>query len=488
VTVTAKASDIEGLIYKAREHDMRTSPVHVQGRFHATDYRRVAEKLIKFESLFKDSQFGDASTLLVPVRDTAAGERLEKGSLSRFALQNTLLNVADWYKTLSRSLKDIKGLNQTIAIAGNGYFIPKALFRDSGARLMNLGSAELSGTNLGTSSLSHHENINGIANGIADIHDVESHEDLSQYPSHSIAIVGMAGRFPGADSVDELWKLITEERTTVEPAPVARLHLPQTGDHENTKWWGNFLNNPDAFDHKFFRKSSREAVAWDPQQRILLEVIYEALESAGYFGPSAGSEPLDYGCYIGAVMNNYYDNLSCHAGTAYATVGTSRCYLSGCMSHYFGWTGPSLTIDTACSSSLVAINTACRAIWSGECSRAIAGGTNVICSPFDYQNLSAAGFLSPSGQCKPFDADADGYCRGEAVAVVVLKPLKDAIDAEDNILGVVVGSAANQNHNFSHITAPYSGSQVELYQKVMELGNVHPESVTYVEAHGTGSK
>ncbi|VUC28732.1 unnamed protein product [Clonostachys rosea] len=487
VTVTAKASDIEGLILKTREQEFRTSPVHVQGRFHTADYRLVAEKLMKFESLFKHSQFADATALQAAVRDTATGERIEKGSLSRFALQNTLLDVADWYKTLSLSLEGIKGFNQTIAFAGSGYFIPKSLFRDSGAQLINLGSVELSGTDFGTGFPTSQENINGMTNGITSIHDVQDHKDMSKYPSHSIAVVGMAGRFPGADSVDELWKLITEGKTTVEPAPVERLHLPQTGDHANTKWWGNFLNNPDAFDHKFFKKSSREAIAWDPQQRILLEVIYEALESASYFGPSATSEPLDYGCYIGAVMNNYYDNLSCHAGTAYATVGTSRCYLSGCMSHYFGWTGPSLTIDTACSSSLVAINTACRAIWSGECSRAIAGGTNVICSPFDYQNLSAAGFLSPSGQCKPFDADADGYCRGEGVAVVVLKPLKDAIDAKDNILGVVVGSAANQNHNFSHITAPYSGSQVELYQKVMELGNVQPESVTYVEAHGTGT-
>ncbi|KAF2275385.1 putative polyketide synthase [Westerdykella ornata] len=157
------------------------------------------------------------------------------------------------------------------------------------------------------------------------------------------------------------------------------------------------------------------------------------------------------------------------------------------MSHYFGWTGPSLTIDTACSSSLVAINTACRAIWSGECSRAIAGGTNVICSPFDYLNLGAAGFLSPSGQCKPFDAGADGYCRGEGVAAVVLKPLSDAIKENDNILGVIVGSAANQNHNFSHVTVPHSGSQVNLYQKVMKLGNIEPGAVTYVEAHGTGT-
>ncbi|KAL4993159.1 hypothetical protein BDV10DRAFT_199901 [Aspergillus recurvatus] len=287
----------------------------------------------------------------------------------------------------------------------------------------------------------------------------------------------MAGRFPGADSVDELWDLIVQTKTTVQPAPVERLGLPTTGDYASTKWWGNFLNDPEAFDHKFFKKSSREALAWDPQQRILLEVLYEALESASYFSASNTTEPRDYGCYIGAVMNNYYDNLSCHPATAYATVGTSRCYLSG----------PSLTIDTACSSSLVAINMACRAIWSGECSRAVAGGTNVICSPFDYQNLGAAGFLSPSGQCKPFDADADGYCRGEGVAAVVLKRLSDAVQDHDNILGVIVGSAANQNHNCGNIVAPYSPSQVELYQKAMKLGGVEPESVSYVEAHGTGT-
>ncbi|KAI0862679.1 BcPKS19, polyketide synthase [Xylaria cubensis] len=320
---------------------------------------------------------------------------------------------------------------------------------------------------------------------IKGLSDVSS--NVHEYPPHSIAIVGMAGRFPGADSVDEFWELILEGTTMVEPAPVERLRLPQTGHHTETKWWGNFLRDPEAFDHRFFKKSSREAIAWDPQQRILLEVAYEALESAGYFGLSSTAETDDYGCYIGAVMNNYYDNLSCHPATAYATLGTSRCFISGAISHYFGWTGPSLTIDTACSSSLVAINTACRAIWSGECSRAIAGGTNVITSPFDYQNLHAAGFLSPSGQCKPFDAAADGYCRGEGVGVVILKKLSDAIADNDNILGVIVGSAANQNHNFSHITVPHSGSQASLYQKVMGLGGVKPESVSYVEAHGTGT-
>ncbi|KAK7754813.1 Type I Iterative PKS [Diatrype stigma] len=326
------------------------------------------------------------------------------------------------------------------------------------------------------------------ANGLSSAN--VAHDDairLADYPSHSIAVVGMAGRFPDADSVDELWELLLEGRSAVKPADVERLQLPQTGRHANVAWWGNWLRDPEAFDHRFFRKSSREAIAWDPQQRILLQVVYEALESAGHFGPSSTPEPDDYGCYIGAVMNSYYDNLSCHPPTTYATIGTGRCFLSGCMSHYFGWTGPSLTIDTACSSSLVAINTACRAIWSGECSRAIAGGTNVISSPGDYQNLQTVGFLSPTGQCKPFDASADGYCRGEGVGVVVLKLLSDAVRDNDNILGVILGSAANQNRNFSHITVPHSDSQVDLYHKVMKLGNVTPGSVTYVEAHGTGT-
>ncbi|KAH8727766.1 BcPKS19, polyketide synthase [Phaeosphaeriaceae sp. PMI808] len=317
--------------------------------------------------------------------------------------------------------------------------------------------------------------------------ETEPSNDFSNYPPHSIAIVGMAGRFPEADSVEELWELMLEGKSTVKPAPVDRLQLPQDGPHAETKWWGNFLRDPESFDHRFFKKSSREAIAWDPQQRVLLEVVYEALESTGHFGPSPTAETDDYGCYIGAAMNNYYDNMSCHPPTAYATVGTSRPFLSGAMSHYFGWTGPSLTIDTACSSSLVAINTACRAIWSGECSSAIAGGTNIISSPFDYQNLHAAGFLSPSGQCKAFDTDADGYCRGEGVAVVVLKRLSDAIRDNNNILGVIVGSAVNQNHNSNHITVPHSGSQVDLYRKVMKLGNIGPESVSYVEAHGTGT-
>lgn len=465
----------------------------MQGRFHCAVHSSTVEKLAKLLAHSAELQFPNVANLQAPVRSPFNGGVIKEGSLSRLALENTLLKPTDWHRTLKSAILQLPDTRRVVAFAGFGNHIPASLVQTSALQVLSLGDLDGSKSRRPTEGSPDHGLSNGaFVNGTSRSTDWTSPDETTEeprYPPHSIAIVGMSGRFPGADSLDELWELLLSGRSMAERAPSDRLRLPgpENGDHSGTQWWGNFIRDPQAFDHRFFNKSSREAIAWDPQQRILLEVVYEALESAGYFGAKSTPEPDDYGCYIGAVMNNYYDNVSCHPPTAYATLGTSRCFLSGCMSHYFGWTGPSLTIDTACSSSLVAINTACRAIWSGECSRAIAGGTNVFTSPFDYQNLRAAGFLSPSGQCKPFDASADGYCRGEGVGVVVLKPLTAAVQENDNILGVIVGSAANQNRNLSHITVPHSGSQVQLYRRVMQLAGIEPESVSYVEAHGTGT-
>ncbi|KAK4504497.1 hypothetical protein PRZ48_005413 [Zasmidium cellare] len=493
VTITLPAETSEAFAIKANEMGMYTKPLAVHGRFHTTRHSDAVQKLLRF---FETSNSAKTRDLQVPVRDTATGKAIVEACTIRLALENVLANVSDWYTTIEKSISASKRTKQTILCVGGYSCIPASLSRSGNVRVVAINgrphSSERTNGNLrklpNGSDEADHGTENGITTNQHDYHDQEpnhdsSSDDLSQYPPHAIAVVGMAGRFPEADTLDDLWELMMEGRSTVKAAPIERLGL----SHGETKWWGNFLNDPTSFDNKFFNKSSREALAWDPQQRILLEVIYEALESAGYFGASGFTEPRDYGCYIGAVMNNYYDNLSCHPATAYATVGTSRCYLSGAMSHHFGWTGPALTIDTACSSSLVAIHSACQAIWAGDCSRAVAGGTNVISSPFDYQNLAAAGFLSPSGQCKPFDAAADGYCRGEGVGVVVLKRLSDALKENDDILGVIVGSAANQNHNCGAITAPDSNSQVDVFQTVARAANVDAESVSYVEAHGTGT-
>ncbi|KAK8108232.1 Methylphloroacetophenone synthase [Apiospora kogelbergensis] len=485
VTVTLRHVDVDGFLFKVRGLGLRAKSVPVHGRFHSDGHAKAVDKLVELVRRERELQFPGGKELRAPVRSTVDGGLLAleyQLQLTRIVLESLLLKPANWYATLRASVEQLATSmsNKTIIFAGFGNHIPASLVQGSSLQVFPL--RNLKGANAKPNGIN-------VINGVYDTQaiPVTATDDLSQYPSHSIAIVGLAGRFPGADSVDELWDLLLARKSMVEPAPVERLHLPHTGDYANTKWWGNFLRDPDAFDHRFFKKSSREALIWDPQQRILLEVVYEALESAGYFGIAAAAQPDDYGCYIGAVMSSYYDNVSCHPPTAYATLGTSRCFVSGSMSHYFGWTGPSLTIDTACSSSLVAINTACRAIWSGECTRAVAGGTNVISSPLDYLNLAAAGFLNTTGQCKPFDAAADGYCRGEGVGVVVLKRLRDALRDGDAVHGVIVGSAVNQNHNASHITVPQPESQVALYQKVLRQGGVEPEAVSYVEAHGTGT-
>ena len=499
--------DLADIVRDFQLRGLRVKTVPVQGRFHSAALSSAAEKLNRLCVSLSELQFPTVDDIQVPLRSTVNGEIIKEGPLQGIALESMLLKPADWFGTVKTSVGQLPANNRNVAFAGFGNHIPPSLLQNSSLAIISLSKLDhFQAKRLVEASSVHglatNTSVNGTSgsgtsvngtpvSGTSAFSDGVPPPGESQYPPHSIAIVGMACRFPGADSVDEFWQLLLSGASMVEPAPSDRLKMdgPRIAEtiSPDTKWWGNFLRDADAFDHRFFKKSSREALSYDPQQRILLEVAYEAMESSGYFGAPPVSTPTDYGCYIGVVCNNYYDNVSCHAPTAYSMLGTSRSFFSGRLSHHFGWTGPSMSVDTACSSSLVAINTACKAIQAGECSRAIAGGTNVFTSPFDYQNLAAAGFLSPTGACKPFDAAADGYCRGEGVAVVVLKPLATAIEEKDNILGVIAGSAVNQNENCSHITVPHSGSQTSLYRKVSNLAGVDPRSVSYVEAHGTGT-
>ena len=299
----------------------------------------------------------------------------------------------------------------------------------------------------------------------------------------------MACKFPGADSVEEFWEVLKSGKSELGEMPASRFetHKLRRSADKDLRFWGNFIRDAGAFDHRFFKKSSREAAAMDPQQRLLLQVAYETLESSGYFAGASTRQARDIGCYIGACSSDYNDNVASHPPSAYSSLGTLRAFMSGKISHYFGWTGPSLTIDTACSSSAVAIHTACRAIEAGDCSEALAGGASIFTSPNFYQNLAAASFLSPTGATKPFDAAADGYCRGEGIGFVHVKRLSAAIADGDNVLGVISGSAVNQNQNCTAITVPHQGSQVELYTKVCSLAGLAPSTVSFVEAHGTGT-
>ncbi|KAI0156338.1 hypothetical protein BJ166DRAFT_594225 [Pestalotiopsis sp. NC0098] len=305
-------------------------------------------------------------------------------------------------------------------------------------------------------------------------------------PAHAIAITGMACKFPGANSVDDYWKLLDEGRSMVTKVPAGRF---PAGEHwrsnEKAIFTGNFVSDVDSFDHKFFGRSSREAATMDPGQRLLLETSYQALESSGFF--RGVDQDRDVGCFIGACLSDYNDNVASHPPNAFSALGSLRAFLPGRISHFFGLTGPAISFDTACSSSAVAIDAAIKALMAGDCTSALAGGISVFTSPHIFQNLAGASFLSATGATKSFDDLADGYSRGEGVGLVVLKTVSQAVADGDHILGTILSTAVKQNSNVVPITVPYSPSQVSLYNRVLERAGIKSDEVTYLEAHGTGT-
>ncbi|EXJ91405.1 hypothetical protein A1O1_04517 [Capronia coronata CBS 617.96] len=467
VTITAPTLETESLLSKLTGHGLSVLDTGLSGRYHSITNKDVPANILDVIQRYLTEGFGSRDL----VRSNTDGQVLCDDNVVLTILKSILVDRAKWHSTISiaaDSLRSLHGKAFILAIGADA--IPPSIARAFPVTKISL-------------SLTH--------NSLARDSDISAEHpvnipDQDAYPENAIAVIGMSCKFPGADSIDEFWAMLTEGKSMLAQIPSQRFKakgLPRAGD--NLRFWGNFISDIEAFDHKFFKKSAREAASMDPQQRLLLQLAYEALESSGYFADS--SRPRDIGCYVGACSTDYDNNVASHPPTAYATTGTLRAFLSGRISHYFGWSGPSLVFDTACSSSAVAIHTACKALQSGECSQALAGGVTLMTSPYLYENLSAAHFLSPSGATKPFDAKADGYCRGEGVGLVVLKKLSDALTDGDDILGVIAGSAINQNKNCVSITVPHSDSQSELYNRVAKQAGVAPQNVTFVEAHGTGT-
>ena len=319
-------------------------------------------------------------------------------------------------------------------------------------------------------------------------HSVLDKSPSLPYPDSAIAVTGMACKFAGADSLEQFWRILETGTTLCHDLPNDRFpdfRFERRAYPRNFK--ANTINDVDAFDHKFFKVASREAAFMDPQQRLALQVTYQALESAGYFGRDTSETERDMGCYFAAVTNEYHENVACHPPSPFSLTGSIRPFIAGKVSHYFGWTGPAIMFDTACAASGTAIHQACRAVATGECSSAVAGATNIFVSPDTFQNLARGRFISTNGASKSFDAAADGYCRGEGVAVVVLKKLSIALRDGDPIKGVIASTVVGQNANETSITIPHGPSQMKLYQKALQLAGLDAQDISYVEAHGTGT-
>lgn len=476
VTITVPRSTVNDLSDALTVRGYFVKAFGLHGRYHSPALASGFQTLLNFCELNTELQLPSSEELRMPLRSPVNGEKITGSRVHEIALQSILTHVFNWDTTITAAATEFAGNgNSSVIMASATSSIPKALASDLNLQITNLSNSK-SGTQSPQSSI-----------GDLDINTPEEGSE-PRYPPNAIAVIGMAGKFPGADSLDAFWELIESGGSMTEEVPESRFstkNLRRT-TKANTRFWGNFLQDVDSFDHRFFKKSAREAVQMDPQQRLLLEVAYQALESSGYFNKTMDGEN-DIGCYVGLCASDYNDNVASHPPTAYSSLGTLRAFLSGKISHYFGWSGPSVTFDTACSSSAVAIDAACKSIILGDCSQAVAGGVNVFTSANFYQNLMAASFLSPTGATKSFDSRADGYCRGEGVGLVVLKKLSAALADGDNILGVISATAVNQNNNAVPITVPYSDSQVALYERVTRLAEINPTEITYVEAHGTGT-
>ena len=249
---------------------------------------------------------------------------------------------------------------------------------------------------------------------------------------------------------------------------------------------GSFVNEVDTFDAGFFNISPREAINLDPQQRLLLEVSWHALEDSHQVPENLYESPA--GVFIGICNHDYARKISAvEELNAYSGTGNASSTVAGRLSYFLGLTGPCLSVDTACSSSLVAVHLACQSLRQQECSLALAGGVNLLLSPEASIVFSKARMLSQSGSCKTFDADADGYVRGEGCGVIVLKRLSDAIKNHDNILALIRGSAINHDGASGGLTVPNGPSQQKVISQALENGGVEPFQVSYIEAHGTGT-
>jgi len=300
-----------------------------------------------------------------------------------------------------------------------------------------------------------------------------------------VAIVGCGLRAPaGINSLRGLWQVLVEARDVtarLQEERRASMHRLELFDAIPDR--AGWLDDPFGFDAAFFSISPREARSIDPQHRLLLEVTWEAFENAG-MRPTAAAERT--GVFVGITSQDYrvraYGPMSSHW-----TPGNGHCFAAGRVAYTYGFQGPTVAIDTACSSSLTAVHLARASLAARECDVAVVGGVNLIASAQSTAEISRTGALSSVGRCRPFDANADGFVRGEGCGVVVLKRLEDAHRDGDRVLGIIMGSAVNQDGPSAGLSAPNPRAQTALVRQALTAAGVGAENVRYVQAHGTGT-
>lgn len=309
-----------------------------------------------------------------------------------------------------------------------------------------------------------------------------------------IAVIGMAGRYPQADDLDEFWNNLKNGSDCIEEIPLTRWDHTRYYDPDPAlagkgkiySKWGGFVNGVDQFDPLFFRLSHREAEQMDPQERLFLETAWEALVNAGCSGQRLKQLKRRVGVFAG-VTSHTYQYLGKDTVDEKLWPDSSAWSVANRVSYLMDFQGPSMPVDTACSSSLTAVHLACESLKKGSCDAALAGGVNLYLHPSKFIQMSQARILSPTGKTRSFGAGSDGTVPGEGVGVIVLKRLKDAVENKDYIYGVIKGSAIGHGGRTSGYTVPNPAAQSDLIEQVMKESRIDPESIGYVEAHATGT-
>ncbi|MEV0361023.1 beta-ketoacyl synthase N-terminal-like domain-containing protein, partial [Nocardia sp. NPDC050697] len=326
--------------------------------------------------------------------------------------------------------------------------------------------------------------IYDIQDSSADLASADNVDDL-------VAIVGISCRFPGAANLAEFWDILREAKNVVAKISEARIRLTDLGrlDVGGEALCGGFIAGVDLFDSEFFGISSLEAASLDPQQRLVLEMAWEALEDAQVVPSPASSKNV--GVFLGAMSEDYAKlthDLGEESISSYSFAGLQRSMIANRVSSHLGLTGPSLIVDSGQSSSLVAVHLACKSITSGESDVALAGAVNLLLSAESWLTLRRLGVLSTGGKSYPFDSRANGYVRGEGGGIVVLKKYSSALADGDKIYCVIRGSAINNDGGSSSFLAPSKVSQEELLTRVYRDSGADPDLLAYIECHGTGTK
>ena len=345
-----------------------------------------------------------------------------------------------------------------------------------------------------TDATAQKEELSPIKKALLKIRRLQAELDAERSAkTEPIAIIGSGLRLPGsATCLDSYWQNVASGVNSVGAPPETRFPSdnqwldpdPQAPGKTYT-FDGGYIDGFEGFDYELFKIAPKEAKMMDPQQRLVLECSWEAIEQAGI--STDDIQGSNTGVFIGICGTDYLDALAPEAVDPYTSLGAALSVVPGRVAYLFGFTGPSMAVDTACSSSLVATHLAVNSLRRGETDMAIAGGVALHLSPSGFIAFSKTGMLSPSGRCKTFDNSADGYVRGEGCGVVLLKRLSDAQRDGDPILALIRGSAVNQDGASGGLTVPNGPAQQDVIRKALASANLGAEAVDYVEAHGTGT-